>query len=48
MRGDWLYALGTVLQLIAFTRGVSVTTCGVALALYGLGVVVAHTAGWLR
>jgi hypothetical protein len=39
--GDGLYLAGTGLQLLAFSHGMRPTTLGVALVLYGLGLIVA-------
>ena len=48
MTGDSLYIIGTLVQLVAFCRGMSASTLGLALVFYGLGIFAAHQAGLLQ
>jgi hypothetical protein len=46
--GDVFYVLGTLIQLVAFGWGMRTETLGVALMVYGAGIVVAKVTGTLR
>ena len=48
MSGNWLYFAGTCIQFVAFTRGCDVGFIGLSLAVYGVGVFLAHAAGYVR